>query len=288
MPESIENIFFFVMASSTGINQQSLGGSRIKSWKDEPDNGEATLWLSIRRDLSELAILRPQSDSHLLKINKVHAKITERKSGNEGFTIKAAIKLLAIYSDAVEKNEAEYDVISRALDNLTLLIAHRDENSDKEAGKRKRVEDKQDSIKRTRVDDSITNILQKGDQVAAMVDEWILANVVSYSVDDAMYEVEDAEDEEEKPGTRKHYLLPPTNIIPIPKGIDTRPEFAAQKKVLALFPSTSCFYRATVVVPPSGMPRNTVPDTQRYVLIFDDDNNYERNVDSRMVLELQS
>jgi SGF29 tudor-like domain len=46
--------------------------------------------------------------------------------------------------------------------------------------------------------------LEKGDQVAAkFTQEWILAYVVSYLSDKNKYEIEDAEEEEDHPGTKR-------------------------------------------------------------------------------------
>lgn len=58
---------------------------------------------------------------------------------------------------------------------------------------------------------------KKGDQ-----QEWILATVVRYYAGRQRYEVEDiddGEDEEKQPGTRKKYTLPADAIIPMPKSL---------------------------------------------------------------------
>eukprot|EP00842_Homolaphlyctis_polyrhiza_P004871 jgi/Hompol1/5385/HPOL_004398-RA len=75
------------------------------------------------------------------------------------------------------------------------------------------------------------------------------------------------------------YNLFVKQVIPIPKETEKRREFAPRTRVLALFPSTTCFYQATVVVPPSQARDNN------YVVIFEDDNNFERNIEASMVLE---
>ncbi|ORX92261.1 hypothetical protein K493DRAFT_226154, partial [Basidiobolus meristosporus CBS 931.73] len=47
--------------------------------------------------------------------------------------------------------------------------------------------------------------------------------------------------------------LPPRNIIPLPEEVvlGEYPEFEVDHVVLALYPNTTCFYKAIVVLPPS-------------------------------------
>nr|CAH8840520.1 unnamed protein product [Trichobilharzia regenti] len=99
-----------------------------------------------------------------------------------------------------------------------------------------------------------------GDHVAALVPEpdvvaaacnlsegCILAEVVSYNTDKAIYEVEDVDAEEGK----MRYTLPRSKVIPLPKwkaNPVTHPEAIFKKgtTVLALYPQTTCFYKAIV------------------------------------------
>jgi hypothetical protein len=46
-------------------------------------------------------------------------------------------------------------------------------------------------------------------------------------------------------------MLLPRQLIPIPDRNDHRPEYPTGRHVLALYPGTTCFYKAIVVVPPS-------------------------------------
>ncbi|CAH8494281.1 unnamed protein product [Schistosoma mattheei] len=101
-----------------------------------------------------------------------------------------------------------------------------------------------------------------GDHVAALVPEpdvaaaacnlsegCILAEVVSYNPDKEIYEVEDVDAEEGK--MPKRYSLSRSKVIPLPKwkaNPITNPEAIFNKgaTVLALYPQTTCFYKAIV------------------------------------------
>lgn len=63
--------------------------------------------------------------------------------------------------------------------------------------------------------------------------------------------MEDAEDDENNPGTRKRYIFPMRQVLAVPKEIGKKLEFPMGHEVLALYPGTSCFYRAEVIQPPS-------------------------------------
>ncbi|KAL3314902.1 hypothetical protein Ciccas_006467 [Cichlidogyrus casuarinus] len=91
---------------------------------------------------------------------------------------------------------------------------------------------------------------------------WILAEVVSYK--NHLYHVEDVDAGEGK----QEYPLSKSKVIPLPKwkaNPTTQPEAIFQKGtlVLALYPQTTCFYRALVNEPP-----RTVVD--EYSLYFED------------------
>jgi hypothetical protein len=107
-------------------------------------------------------------------------------------------------------------------------------------------------------------VMKKGDLVAARItkpkdpnQEWILATITKHA-NKTKYEVEDVEEEETLNNkgafTRKKYTLSVDAIIPLPKSLPDptkRLEFATSRKVLALYPGTTCFYEAEVIAPPS-------------------------------------
>jgi hypothetical protein len=71
-------------------------------------------------------------------------------------------------------------------------------------------------------------------------------------------------------------------ILPIRNETSVAPSDEIRKgtKVIALYPNSSCFYNATVWGSPNGY------DGENYVIIFDDDNGFERYVPQGMVLEV--
>ncbi|KAI8918901.1 SGF29 tudor-like domain-containing protein [Entophlyctis helioformis] len=271
--------------SATGGSSSLTAGSMLPTvvGAGGPPTEESSLWTQAVHDLSLLHALRIQNDSSLARMNKVHSKIAERQESKDGFTVRAAVKLGLIYKDAVDKAEQELRVMQRVQERLGILHALREaaESGVETKRKKRKTEAKgTPSTKRARMSDAGSDahsLLQPGDQVVARVqDEWILANVTAFFPEKGKYEVEDAEDED---GERKRFLLPTKMLLPIPKETERRREFPVKQKVLALFPTTTCFYQATVVMAPSGtrMPQ--------YVVIFDDDNNFERQVEAHLVLE---
>ncbi|XP_077996014.1 SAGA-associated factor 29-like [Glandiceps talaboti] len=103
-----------------------------------------------------------------------------------------------------------------------------------------------------------SNYLAKtGDKVAARVkgidgdETWILAEVVSFNPSSNKYEVDDIDEE----GKERHFLSR-RRVIPLPlmkADPENNPEalFHKNQLVLALYPQTTCFYRALIHDPPS-------------------------------------
>ncbi|KAK2145827.1 hypothetical protein LSH36_655g01052 [Paralvinella palmiformis] len=99
---------------------------------------------------------------------------------------------------------------------------------------------------------------KQSDKVAARVraqdgeENWILAEIVSYNSNSNKYDVDDIDAEEGK----ERHTLSRRRIVPLPiwkANPETDPEALFQKDtlVLALYPQTTCFYRALVAEPPS-------------------------------------
>ncbi|KAG0379928.1 SAGA HAT/Core module component [Mortierella sp. AD032] len=133
-----------------------------------------------------------------------------------------------------------------------------------------------------------TGIIPVGHQVAARtpkdknkVEEWILARVLSYSSEKNKYVVED--DEADDYGKKMTYSLSARSVIMIMDDQEAVPEFPAGHTVLALYPSTTCFYKAIVVRPPS---KDTGHSSPVYTIKFDDDEGNERTAPPKMVLDM--
>ena len=60
-------------------------------------------------------------------------------------------------------------------------------------------------------------------------------------------EVEDAETDVESPDYKRKYRFNSENIVALPMEGDKLPKFSIGNWVLALYPDTSCFYRAKIV-----------------------------------------
>lgn len=127
-------------------------------------------------------------------------------------------------------------------------------------------------------------------------EEWILAVVTKcINQDKNRYEVQDPEPQEDgQPGQCYNTTL--RAIIPLPDPnappesathLNAYPEFLAGSTVMALYPDTSCFYRAEVIASPSDMQPagRTGPSSRTYKLKFEDDDDQEHIVSAQWVVE---
>jgi len=126
---------------------------------------------------------------------------------------------------------------------------------------------------------------------------WILA-LVTKCITSAKYEVQDAEPQEDgQPGVT--YVTNIKSIIPLPDPnaapgssahVSSYQGFPAGSTVMALYPDTSCFYRAEVIATPKEMhPTGRVMPSPKhmptYKLKFEDDDNQEHAVAAQWVVE---
>ncbi|KAG2070358.1 hypothetical protein BDR04DRAFT_601527 [Suillus decipiens] len=129
---------------------------------------------------------------------------------------------------------------------------------------------------------------------AADTDEntWILAVITKcINQDKNRYEVQDAEPQEDgQPGQCYNTTL--RAIIPLPDPnahstsaahLNAYQEFPAGSTVMALYPDTSCFYRAEVISPPRDVPGRSI--ATYYQLKFEDDDDQEHSVAAQWVVE---
>ncbi|XP_066262416.1 SAGA-associated factor 29 [Euwallacea similis] len=114
-------------------------------------------------------------------------------------------------------------------------------------------------------------IAKIGDMVAALVngetDEeiWILAEVVSYNSTTCKYEVDDILKEQNQ---KDRHTLSKRRLIPLPlmrANPEINPEalFPERTLVMALFPQTTCLYKALISKPPAT-------HTDEYEVLFED------------------
>ncbi|KAH9953344.1 SGF29 tudor-like domain-containing protein [Russula dissimulans] len=126
---------------------------------------------------------------------------------------------------------------------------------------------------------------------------WIMARIVKSHQDKYRYDVEDIEPQEDGKPLRYSASLrsTPLSIIPLPDKdapsgnpahITAYQEFLTGATVMALYPDTSCFYRAEVIASPKDIPtqgRNS--GTTYYKLKFEDDDDQEHMVSAAEVVE---
>lgn len=112
-------------------------------------------------------------------------------------------------------------------------------------------------------------ISRVGDLVAALVkgvdgdENWILAEVVQYITSTSKYDVDDIDEEQ-----KERHSLSRRRVIPLPlmrANPEADPEalFPKGALVMALYPQTTCFYRALIHDPPCG-------PQDEYQVLFED------------------
>ncbi|KAJ7212119.1 SGF29 tudor-like domain-containing protein [Mycena pura] len=125
-------------------------------------------------------------------------------------------------------------------------------------------------------------------------ENWILAVVTKcLNGDKNRYEVQDPEPQEDgQPGlcynTTLRAIIPlpdPTAPPGAPSHLSSYQEFHPGSTVMALYPDTSCFYRAEVISTPKQTGRNTPSSKHIYKLKFEDDDNQEHSVSAEWVVE---
>ncbi|KAF9330117.1 hypothetical protein BG006_006905 [Podila minutissima] len=234
---------------------------------------ELGLWKKIVLDLQRLSELRDSSDDLGLALDGT----PEGKVGRS----------VVLCQEAIESAREEKSIISRTLSNLSNLLYMREDGDSSAESKRKKRKIEAEGLasnskKFRRYSSADPNgIIPVGHQVAARTpkdkdkqEEWILARVLNYSAEKNKYRVED--DEADDSGKKM-------SVIMIVDDQDAVPEFPAGHTVLALYPSTTCFYKAVVVQPPS---KNKDYATPVYRIKFDDDGGSERTAPPRMVLDM--
>ncbi|XP_077487239.1 SAGA-associated factor 29 isoform X2 [Amblyomma americanum] len=108
-----------------------------------------------------------------------------------------------------------------------------------------------------------------GDMVAALArgpdddENWILAEVLHYSHSSAKYEVDDIDEEQKERHTLSRRRVVPLPLLRANPLTDPSALFAKGTLVMALYPQTTCFYRALVHEPPTG-PQDD------YLVLFED------------------
>ncbi|KAK3576130.1 hypothetical protein CHS0354_043098 [Potamilus streckersoni] len=218
---------------------------------------------------------RARGEHNLSNISKTH----ERMQQEQRITPYYKNKLRGLYNTAMQDAEAEAELLRKALDKITEVKAIREN--------RRLDSDRPKPIMRRGVLMSMLQqnavtlplwvskpgerppplcgavaadnnyVAKPGDKVAARVqsldgeENWILAEVVTFNTSTNKYEVDDIDAEEGK----ERHTLSKRRVVPLPiwkANPETDPEalFSKESLVLALYPQTTCFYRALIHEPP--------------------------------------
>uniref|UniRef100_A0A3P8SD52 SAGA complex associated factor 29 n=1 Tax=Amphiprion percula TaxID=161767 RepID=A0A3P8SD52_AMPPE len=244
---------------------------------------------------------RSRSEHNLLNIQKTHERMqTENKTSPYYRT-----KLRGLYTTAKADAEAECSILRHALDKIAEIKSLLEER--RIAAKMAGVYSDSDPPRKTMRRGVLMTLLQQsamtlplwigkpgesppplcgatpassdyvakqGDKVAARVkavdgdEQWILAEVVSYNHSTNKYEVDDIDEE----GKERH-TLSRRRIIPLPQwkaNPETDPEalFSKDQLVLALYPQTTCFYRALIHTPPHRICSLLFLEPQNWIKIY--------------------
>ncbi|KAL5017625.1 hypothetical protein ScPMuIL_007214 [Solemya velum] len=218
---------------------------------------------------------RARGEHNLTNISKTH----ERMQQEQRITPYYKNKLRGLYNTAMQDAEAEAELLRRSLDKIGEIKAIRDN--------RKHDSERPKPIMRRGVlmtmlqQNAVTlplwvskpgekppplcgavaadsnYIAKQSDKVAARVrssdgeENWILAEVTVFSQATNKYDVDDIDAEEGK----ERHTLSKRRVMPLPiwkANPETDPEalFPKGQLVLALYPQTTCFYRALIHEPP--------------------------------------
>ncbi|KAF9363178.1 SAGA HAT/Core module component [Mortierella sp. NVP85] len=267
-------------------NQRAAGAvPAVSALAGDDSQDEAVIWKRTLADLQRLSEVMEAGEAITIALDKVPEGRPNRST---------------LCQEAAEKAREEQEIIQVALENIKHLMVLRDgdlANDSTAEGKRKKRKieaeglnnNNNKKIRRYSAADS-NGIIPDGHQVAARTpkdknkqEEWILAKVLSYTADKNKYMVED--DEADEYGKKMTYSLSARSVIMIPDDQDEILEFPAGHTVLALYPSTTCFYKAVVVQPPSKS-KEKDSGNPLYRIKFDDDEGIERTAPPRMVLDM--
>lgn len=233
---------------------------------------------------------RSRSEHNLSNIGKTHERIQQEQKLSPYYKS----KLRGQYKTALQDAESEEELLRKALDLIFDVRAIRNDrriaakNSDrpKEALRRGALmkmlqqnaltlplfigkEEEKPPPLCGAIPAEPNYVAKVGDMVAALArgpdddENWILAEVLHYSHGSAKYEVDDIDEEQ-----KERHTLSRRRVVPLPLQranplTDPGALFAKGTLVMALYPQTTCFYRALVHEPPGG-PQDD------YLVLFED------------------
>ncbi|CAD6230857.1 GSCOCG00006848001-RA-CDS [Cotesia congregata] len=246
---------------------------------------------SIYQLVKDIDTERTRSEVNLNNITKAHEKVTP----DDKITPYYQQKLKTLYNSAIQDAQQEEELLRSALSKINEIRAIRNERriqarnaGNKETIRRGALMKMLQSTAATlplyvgktpgakapplcgAVPAESTYVAKMGDMVAALVksssdeeENWILAEVVHFNSTTNKYEVDDIDEEQ-----KDRHTLSRRRVVPLPlmrANPDTDPHalFPKGSIVMALYPQTTCFYKAVV---------NQLPNsaTEEYEVLFED------------------
>ncbi|KAK2589026.1 hypothetical protein KPH14_001869 [Odynerus spinipes] len=238
----------------------------------------------------EIEAQRNRSEHNLNNIVKTHEKVTPEDKVSPYYQQ----KLKNLYSSAVTDAQQEEEILRKALGKINEIRAIRNERriqarnaGNKETIRRGALMKMVQSTAQTlplyvgkapgakapplcgAVPAEPTYIAKMGDMVAALVkgseeeENWILAEVVQFNPTTNKYEVDDIDEEQKDRHTLSRRRVVPLPLMRANPETDPHALFPKGSVVMALYPQTTCFYKAVV---------NQLPTTatEEYEVLFED------------------
>ncbi|XP_077487240.1 SAGA-associated factor 29 isoform X3 [Amblyomma americanum] len=233
---------------------------------------------------------RNRSEHNLTNITKTHERIQQEQKLSPYYKS----KLRGQYKTALQDAESEEELLRKALDIIFEIrtirnerrIAAKNSERPKEALRRGALmkmlqqnaltlplfigkEDEKPPPLCGAIPAEPNYAAKVGDMVAALArgpdddENWILAEVLHYSHSSAKYEVDDIDEEQKERHTLSRRRVVPLPLLRANPLTDPSALFAKGTLVMALYPQTTCFYRALVHEPPTG-PQDD------YLVLFED------------------
>ncbi|BFZ18697.1 hypothetical protein BsWGS_21735 [Bradybaena similaris] len=260
-------------SSSADESKGALGGVTASSREKIQ-----TFLSELFRNIKDIQVERDRAEHNLTNISKTHERMQEEGK----VTTYYRSKLKSLYSAATIDAEAEAEVIRSALDKIKEIkkLQEKSAKQKHDSGRPKQIMRR--GVLMSQLQQNATTlplwvskpgesppplcgavpadsnyISQAEDKVAARVkgqdeeENWILAEVVEFNPHTGKYEVDDVDAEEGK----ERHCISKRRVVPLPiwkANPETDPGALFPKKtlVLALYPQTTCFYRALVDEPP--------------------------------------
>lgn len=238
----------------------------------------------------EIETQRNRSEQNLNNIVKTHEKVTPEDKVSPYYQQ----KLKNLYSAAVTDAQQEEEILRKALGKINEIRAIRNERriQARNAGNKETIRrgalmkmllstaqtlplyvGKAPGAKAPPLCGAVpaepTYIAKMGDMVAALVkgseeeENWILAEVVQFNPTTNKYEVDDIDEEQKDRHTLSRRRVVPLPLMRANPETDPHALFPKGSIVMALYPQTTCFYKAVV---------NQLPTTatEEYEVLFED------------------